>query len=70
METVYGQTLALWPGDMDEHRVLELDMTGLNVKGNLTLQKYNIPHSETGVFLKEFILALPSSMSALYGHLV
>ena len=32
-ETVYGQTLALRLGDGDEHRALESDMTGLNVKG-------------------------------------
>ena len=31
-ETVYGQTLALWLRDGDEHRALELDTTGLNVK--------------------------------------
>ena len=37
METVYGQTLALWLGDEDEHCTLELDTTGLNVKGNLYL---------------------------------
>ena len=37
METVFGKTLALWPGNGDEHRTLELDMTGLNVKGNLYL---------------------------------
>ena len=37
METVFGQTLALWLGNGDEHRVLESDMTGLNVKGNLYL---------------------------------
>ena len=36
-ETVYGQTLALQLGDGDEHRTLESDMTGLNVKGNLYL---------------------------------
>ena len=33
METVYGQTLALWLEDGDEHRALESDTTGLNVKG-------------------------------------
>ena len=37
METVYGQTLALWLGDGDEHCSLALDMIGLNVKGNLYL---------------------------------
>ena len=36
-ETVYRQTLALRLGDGDEHRALESDMTGLNVKGNLYL---------------------------------
>ena len=36
-ETAYGQTLALWLEDWDEHRALELDTTGLNVKGNLCL---------------------------------
>ena len=36
-ETVFGQMLALWLGDGDEHRTLELDTTGLNVKGNLYL---------------------------------
>ena len=35
METVYGQTLALWLGNGDEHCALESDTTGLNVKGNL-----------------------------------
>ena len=39
-ETVYGQTLALWLGDGDEHSALELDMTELNVKGNLYLYIY------------------------------
>ena len=39
-ETVYGQTLALRLGDGDEHCPLELDMTGLNVKGNLYLYLY------------------------------
>ena len=34
-ETVFGQTLALQLGDGDEHCALELDTTGLNVKGNL-----------------------------------
>ena len=37
METVFGQTLALWLGDGDEHHSLESDTTGLNVKGNLYL---------------------------------
>ena len=36
-EIVFGQMLALWLGDGDEHRVLESDTTGLNVKGNLYL---------------------------------
>ena len=36
-ETVFGQTLALWVGNGDEHCALESDMTGLNVKGNLYL---------------------------------
>ena len=36
-ETVFGQMLALWLGNGDEHYALELDMTGLNVKGNLYL---------------------------------
>ena len=36
-ETVFGQTLALRLGDGEEHRALELDTTGLNVKGNLYL---------------------------------
>ena len=37
-ETVFGQTLALRLGDGDEHRALESDTTGLNVKGNLYLK--------------------------------
>ena len=37
METVFGQMLALWLGNGDEHHALESDMTGLNVKGNLYL---------------------------------
>ena len=37
MEVVYGQMLALWLGDGNEHRALESDTTGLNVKGNLNL---------------------------------
>ena len=37
METVFGQMLALWIGNRDEHRPLESDTTGLNVKGNLYL---------------------------------
>ena len=40
-ETVYGQMLALQLGDRDEHHALELDMTGLNVKGNLYLHGRN-----------------------------
>ena len=36
-ETVFGQTLARWLGNRDEHRALESDTTGLNVKGNLYL---------------------------------
>ena len=36
-ETVYGQTLALWLVNGNEHRALESDTTGLNVKGNLYL---------------------------------
>ena len=36
-ETVFRQTLDLWLGNRDEHRALESDMTGLNVKGNLYL---------------------------------
>ena len=35
METVFGQTLALWLGNGHEHRALESDTTGLSVKGNL-----------------------------------
>ena len=42
METVYGQMLALRLGNGDEYRPLELDMTGLNVKGNLYLYLYYI----------------------------
>ena len=34
-ETVFEQTLALRLGNGEEHRALELDTTGLNVKGNL-----------------------------------
>ena len=37
METVYGQMLALRLADGDEHRPLESDTAGLNVKGNLYL---------------------------------
>ena len=37
METVYGQMMALRLGNGDEHRPLESDTTGLNVKGNLYL---------------------------------
>ena len=44
-ETVYRQTLALWLGDGDEHHVLESDVTGLNVKGNLYLYGANIDFS-------------------------
>ena len=36
-ETVFGQMLALWLGNGDEHRALESNTTGLNVKGNLYL---------------------------------
>ena len=36
-ETVFGQTLALWLGNRDEHHALESDTTGLIVKGNLYL---------------------------------
>ena len=39
METVYRQTLALQHGNGDEHRPLELDTAGLNVKGNLYLYR-------------------------------
>ena len=41
----YGETLALWLGNGDEHHALESDTTGLNVKGNLTLVKLNTPAS-------------------------
>ena len=34
-ETVFGQMLALWLGNGDEHHPLESDTTGLNIKGNL-----------------------------------
>ena len=34
-ETVFRQTLALWLGNKDEHCAIELDMTGLNVKGDI-----------------------------------
>ena len=37
METVCGQTLALWLGNKDEHHPLELDTTGQIVKGKLYL---------------------------------
>ena len=40
-ETVYGQTLALLFENGDEHRALESDTTGLNVKGNLYLLTHN-----------------------------
>ena len=36
-ETVYGQTLAIRLGDVDEHHAVESDRTGLNVKWNLYL---------------------------------
>ena len=36
-ETVYGQKLALWLGDGDEHHPLESNTTELNVKGSLYL---------------------------------
>ena len=36
---VFGQTLALRLGDGDEHRALESDTLGLNVKGNLDTGK-------------------------------
>ena len=42
METVYGQTLALRLGDEDEHRSLESNTTGLNVKGNLYLSWFQL----------------------------
>ena len=44
METVYGQMQALRLGDRDEHRALESDTTGLNVKENLYL--YNAMKAE------------------------
>ena len=48
METVFGQTLALWLGNGDEHRTLESDTTGLNVKGNLYLLQVSYTgHTET-----------------------
>ena len=34
-KNIYGQTLALQLGNGDEQRPLELETTGLNVKGNL-----------------------------------
>ena len=37
METVFGQTLALWLGSGDEHHPPESGATGLNVKRNLYL---------------------------------
>ena len=37
METVFGQALALWLGNGDEHHTLESDTTGLNVQENLYL---------------------------------
>ena len=37
LETVCGQTLALWLGNGDEHCPLESDTPGLNVKGNFYL---------------------------------
>ena len=54
-ETVYGQMLALRLGDGDEHRALESDMTGLNVKGTFTFTllhlcssvQFNDIHSHT-----------------------
>ena len=42
MESVFGQTLALRLGDRDEHRALESDTIGLNVKGNLYLYLFVI----------------------------
>ena len=49
METVYGQTLALRLGNGDEHRALESDTTGLNVKGNLYLYLSYLYHTSTSV---------------------
>ena len=48
METVYGQTLALRLGDMDEHRALESDTTGQIVKGNLYLTSARFSPTASG----------------------
>ena len=40
METVFGQMLALWLGNGNDHHALESDMTVQNVKGHLYLYFY------------------------------
>ena len=65
METVFEQTLALWLEDKDEHRALESDTIGLNVKGNLYLSlcsKQSADHSGSSAKASLFHGALPVSI--------
>ena len=59
-ETVFGQTLALWLGNRDEHRALESDTTGLNVKWNLYLYLslgQTILTRKTGIHTRQGLLS-------------
>ena len=58
METVFGQTLAIWFGNGKEHHTLESDTTGLNVKGNLYLYLITIEFDEAYFQSSRFSAAL------------
>ena len=72
-ETVFGQTLALRLGDRDEHCALELDMTGLNVKGNLYLRRSQPAVRENTEFASRMLSigvgGLPLSLVFKFGSL-
>ena len=83
-ETVFGQTLALWLGNGDEHHPLELDTTGLNVKGNLYLLLKCLPemtgwqegqslplfYSWRNTFLPPLLLLVRSISASFLAHLL
>ena len=66
-ETVFRPTQALWLGDGNEHCALELDMTGLNVKGNLYLLPYPlVAHPDLPFFMADITVFFPILYSPFY----
>ena len=67
MENVYRQTVAPWLGDGHEHRALELDTIGLNVKGNLYLYLTKVLSIDQNKLVRSLILVMINTFCRVYG---